>query len=169
VVVTKRRGSVSKRVARAIERARRPSVNPFAPQNEDWNDKRYREIAANIALTLYPDQSALRKAFETFRLDPQNPLHWRSLLLYLVGIHFRGPRRGTPPKWNADRWIQFETHVAVARERLALNGEKSPSQTRIANFLKEEFKQFYGSLSADTIRRYFSLPPPAVRKSARKR
>jgi hypothetical protein len=60
VIVGKRRETVSKRVARAIERARKPSINPFTPPKEDWNDVRYREIAANIALTLYPDQSTLR-------------------------------------------------------------------------------------------------------------
>jgi hypothetical protein len=169
VIVGKRRESVSKRLARKIERARKPLVNPFTRQKEDWNDERYREVAANIALTLHPDQSTLRKAFEAFELDPQNPFHWRRLLQFLADIHFGGPRSGAPAKWNEECWRQFETHVAFARERLAQSGEKSPSHERIANFLKERFKPLYNLISAGTIRRYMTVPPPAIRKSRGKR
>jgi hypothetical protein len=89
------------------------------------------------------------------------------LLLAFMSVHFEGPRRGTPPQWNAERLKQFETHVAFAREQLALSGDASPSQERMADFLKENLKQLYGHLSASTIRRYMSLPPPAARNLRR--
>jgi hypothetical protein len=90
------------------------------------------------------------------------------LLEYLVDVLFERPDKGTPPKWNADRWMQFEGHVAVARERLANNNGKPPKKKQIADFLKKEFKPFYDHISPGTIRRYLSVPPPAVRKLQRR-
>ena len=165
VVVASRQEFVARRLTRAIDRALGRSPNPFELPNQAWNDERQREIAANIALTLHPTDSVLRKAFKTFGLDHKNPLHWRILLKVLVDVHFNRPHRGTPPKWNPDRWLQFESHVAIARTCLAKNGDKPPSQERIAEFLKEQFREYYRHLSATTIRRYLTLPPPAVRKS----
>jgi hypothetical protein len=167
-----RQESVSRRLARAAERARDPHSLlrdlhrlPF----RDWNDQQERAISANIALTLDRTDSTLRKAFKTFGLDPKNPLNWRYLLLYLADILFKRPPRGTPPKWTADRWMEFKKHEAIARTCLASNGRKSPSQERVAEFLKEQFKQHYGHLSPGTIRRYLTLPPPAVRKLRRRK
>jgi hypothetical protein len=167
VVVTSRRESVSKRLARATERSR-TLINPFqGPTNPDYNDEREREIGANIALTLHRTDTTLRKAFKEFGLDPKNPLNWRYLLLNLADLHFKGPPRGSPPKWNVDRWEQFQSHVAIARARLEKTGGKAPSKLRIAEFIKDEFPG-YSYISATTIRRYLMLPPPAVRKLQRK-
>jgi hypothetical protein len=167
-VTSSRRESVPTRLARAIERARGRSPNPFAPPNRVWNDERQREIAANIALTLRGTDATLRKAFKEFGLDPKNPLDWRYLLLHLVNLHFNGPPRGSPPKWSADRWERFQGHVATARAGLEKSG-KYPSQERIANFLKDRFAIHYRHLSANTIRRYLTHPPPAARGSRAKR
>jgi hypothetical protein len=167
VVMASRQKSVSRRLARAGERARDPHSllkDLHRLPIRDWNDQEERAISANLALTLDHTDSTLREAFKTFGLDPKNPLNWRYLLLYLVEILFKRLPKGTPPKWNADRWTEFQNHQAIARVRLASNGGKSPSQVRVAEFLKEQFKQHYGHLSASTIRRYFTLPPPAVRK-----
>jgi hypothetical protein len=162
VVVTSKRESVPRRLSRAIEQSR-TRINPFAPLNPDFNDERERAIAANIALTLHRDDTTLRKAFREFGLDPKNPLHWRALLLDLVYLHFEGPPRGSPPKWTVERWKQFKSHVAIARARI----EKTPSQMRIAEFIKKEFPG-YSDISTGTIRRYLTVPPPAIRKLARK-
>jgi hypothetical protein len=162
--VTRRRESVPKRFARAIQRARKSAAFPFELPNDVCGNTRFRESFANSALTLDPDQSTLRKAFEKFGLDPQNPVHWRRLLQCLVDIHFGGPRSGAPAKWTEERWGQFETHVAFARERLARDGEKSPSHERIANFIQEHFKPLYNHIIVRTISRYMSRPPPAAIK-----
>jgi hypothetical protein len=165
VVVASRREPVSKRLARAIEHSR-TSINPFqGPTSPDYNDERQREIGANIALTLHRTDTTLRKAFKEFGLDPKNPLNWRYLLLDLANLHFKGPLKGSPPKWNVDRWKQFKRHVAIARARLKKTGGKAPSRLRIAEFIKEEFPG-YSDISTGTIRRYLTLPPPAVRKKA---
>ena len=170
VVMASRQESVSRRLKRAGERARDPHSllkDLHRLPIRDWNDQRERAISANIALTLDRADSTLREAFKTFGLDPKNPLNWRYLLLYLVEILFKRLPRGSRPKWNADRWTEFQNHVAIAGACLASNGGKSPSQDRVAEFLKERFKQHYGHLSTSTIRRYLTLPPPAIRKLLR--
>jgi hypothetical protein len=172
VVMASRQESVSRRLKRAGERARDPHSllkDLHRLPIRDWNDQEDRAISANLALTLDRTDSTLREAFKTFGLDPKNPLNWRYLLLYLVEILFKRLPKGPPPKWNTDRWTEFQNHVAIARTCLASNGGKFPSQERVAEFLKERFKQQYGHLSPSTIRRYFTLPPPAVRKSRKRK
>jgi hypothetical protein len=172
VVMASRQESVPRRFARVAERARDPHSllkDLHRLPIRDWNDQQERAISANIALTLDRTDSTLREAFEAFGLDPKNPLNWRYLLLYLVEILFKRLPRGTRPKWNADRWTEFLNHVAIARDCLASNGGKSPSQERVAEFLTKQFKQHYGHLSTSTIRRYLTLPPPAIRKLLRRR
>jgi hypothetical protein len=60
------------------------------------------EILTRTALKLKPNDALLRKAFETCDLDPERPLHWRTLLDALVEICFQDG--GAPEKWT---WEAF--------------------------------------------------------------
>jgi hypothetical protein len=163
-----KKDSASKRLRRAIERARSP--NPLRallrrPPDADWTDQRLREVAANIALTLCdtPGDSSLRKAFEQFGLDPRNPFDWRSLLHSFANAHFDEPARvlGAPPKWNKDSWQLFQERVAIAREDFPKHGHPKPSGQLIAEWLHYKY---YDQISPATIRQYLKSPPPAIRK-----
>jgi hypothetical protein len=68
-----------------------------------------KEPLFRIALHLDPDaqdisSKALRKAFETFKLDPNDPLDWRQLINTLAYVQF-GERpkkaRKDPKKWTS--------------------------------------------------------------------
>jgi hypothetical protein len=66
--------------------------------------------AARTAHTLgnaAPD-AALRKAFAEFRLDPRNPLDWRTLATYLAIMLFsERTRGGRPAEWNYRRYCEL--------------------------------------------------------------
>ena len=92
----KQRDSLRKRLARAIDRVRKP--NPLLallrvpePTIElDYSDKRVRGIAADVALTLGtgPSDAPLREAFEKFGLDPRDPFDWQRLLWEIARVLF---------------------------------------------------------------------------------
>lgn len=121
-----KRKTAKGRLRQAMELARGPQLRDLLIKPKtDFSDERAREICANFVLTVSDDASdkPLRLAFEAFRLDPKDPLHWRILLKNLAGIIFAPPRanpRGAPPKWDERRRLLFRTHVAMARKRLKL-------------------------------------------------
>src|SRR5262245_52183103 len=124
VVMAKKRGSPQKRLARAIERTRKPNPllslvrQPQPAFSLDYNNKRIREIAANLALTLGegPTDAPLKRAFDAFGLNSKDPFHWRHLLQELAAVLFYQPSRdararGAPPKWNNERRKIGRAHV----------------------------------------------------------
>jgi hypothetical protein len=167
-IMASKKDSASKRLRREIVRARNPNPLRAAlrrPPEVDWTDRRLRQAAANIALTLgdIPGDSSLRKAFEQFGLDPRDPFDWRSLLDSLVDVHFDEPARvlGAPPKWNRDSWQLFQDRIADARESFAKIGYPKPSGVLIAEWLHYKY---YGQITPATIRQYLKSPPPAIKK-----
>jgi hypothetical protein len=189
-----RKDSASKRLAKSIERHKGPQLRDLIrPASEsapepDWNNTRLREIVANVATRLRTaredaapwlrkaierEETVLMKAFKAYSLDPRDPFDWRTLLVELACVFFdevERPRRGARPKWDQSRWMLFQTHVAMARKRLRkIPGVQNPSHDLIADFLRERhpFSAYYKSITADTLRKYLSTPPPAARKSHR--
>ena len=77
-----KRKTAKGRLRQAIERAHGPQLRDLIIKPKtNVSDKRAREIRANIVLTLsdHVSDKPLRLAFEEFRLDPKDPLHWRIL------------------------------------------------------------------------------------------
>ena len=148
---------------------------PFPPTPKlDLSDKRTREIVANVALTLTEkrNDASLRKAFEKFGLDPQDPLNWRCLLQDLAEVHFDQPARrprGAPPKWNENLRMLFHQHVATARISAQKHGHSRPTGERLAAYLQWKWPNYYGHIDAASIRRYIASGPPGAVKSPRKR
>jgi hypothetical protein len=99
-IVAQNRNTPQKRARGALERARWALRN-LLPKTE-YNDKINRAYVADFALTLSdrPEDGPLLAAFKEFRLDPNDPVHWRILLNELVKIHFDEPAapRGAPQK-----------------------------------------------------------------------
>jgi hypothetical protein len=56
----------------------------------------------------------IRKAFNDFKLDPNDPYHWRLLLTLYVGAH---SSRGRPAEWNSESLCNLLRQISKARER----------------------------------------------------
>lgn len=169
--MARKRKTAAERLRQEIERVRDPHQlhNLIQRTEPDWTDKRVRGAYADAVLTLdgEPNRSPLRKAFQKFDLDPADPFNWRRLLASLSAIFFdRAPARprGAQPKWDEPRRLLLETHVAMARKRLAKIGIRYPSQELLADFLKDRFRPHYLDLSAATIRKYIVSGPPKGRR-----
>jgi hypothetical protein len=183
VVMPKQRDSLRKRLARAIERVRKPHpllalLGVREPTIElDYSDQRTRAIHATLALTL-PDRhtdSPLQKAFDAFGLDPNDPHNWRRLLDEFANILFGEPARGRghPVKWDEARRSQFEIDAAEARQRLrkiaAEHGLPPPTNEDIAEYLRWKWPERYASFNWQTLRRYIASGPPRTKRSKRVR
>jgi hypothetical protein len=172
--MSRKRLTAKERLRQQIEHARLPHLRTLLRdyQEPDWSNRRFREVAANMALNLSEKESdaSLRKAFKEFGLNPINPLDWRSLLNHLAQIQFpTAPRspRGARPKWDEHRRLLFKTDVARARKRLndaaKQTGLQKPSDDDIAAFVREIFPARYGSVSVASLRKYIASGPPKGR------
>ena len=126
----KKRKTPQKRLKEAVERARGPQLRDLFPKS-DYGDVWGRRIAADLALTLSdrPIDASLRTAFETFKLDPNDPYHWVILARIMSEILFGQPAAnssnkspakpfGRPPKWGERRRRQFDCDIAWVRDGL---------------------------------------------------
>jgi hypothetical protein len=132
-----RKDSAKKRLEQSIERNKGtgPSADIFDLHNPklDW----LRKARANRATTLGTTRGdvVLRRAFEAFGFDPQDPRNWGRLLLELASIFFdEEVRRGPPPKWTWELWEQFKKDDAEVIDILKRKGVR-PSNERIAKHL----------------------------------
>jgi hypothetical protein len=65
-------------------------------------------LAARSALTIGPDDTVLKRAFEALQLDPKNPFNWRQLAHYLAHLLFADPKKGgRPSKWDTERYCEL--------------------------------------------------------------
>jgi hypothetical protein len=174
--MSRKRQTSKERLRLQIERARSPHVRTLLQnyREPDWNNQRFREITANMALTLSDKTGdrSLRKAFKEFGLDPINPLDWRSLLDHLAQIQFptpapRGPR-GARPKWDEHSRLLFVTDVARTRKRLndaaKQTGLPKPTDDDVAAFIREIFPGRYASRDVASLRKYIVSGPPKGRR-----
>jgi hypothetical protein len=121
-------------LARAVGLVNNPALlgAAFAAEakftNANWDDAETRAAAASHALSIDDQDIAIKKAFETFELDPKDPFHWRKLIAYFADVHFgesqKGP--GAPKVWSDRRLCQlladfhYLTEIAKARRRAGI-------------------------------------------------
>jgi len=99
-------------------------------ESTDWNDPVKRAFAAHRALQVGSDE-ALKTAFATFDLNPQNPFHWHTLLSHQAKILF-GQRPGAPKKWTDERFSELLGDAHQASKKI-----QSPTQEKhIWQYLK---------------------------------
>jgi hypothetical protein len=168
--VARKRKSLKERAREAFDRARPgDDLRTFLETPRDWTDESVRAICANVALTLFPENVALRAAFKKTGLNHKNPLHWRWLLNTLVEVHFPSAKpRGARPKWDEARRTLFETDVARARKRLKNAAKRlglpPPADDDVAAFLLHICHDRWGSISETSLRKYIVSGPQRGRK-----
>jgi len=117
-----------------------------------WDDPKTRACAAELALSLTNADcdEPIRKAFDSFGLDPRNPFHWRRLLWYLAEAFWARSKKGAPQKWSAHQLCRLLRHfdeVRKEKENLEL------SEASICQRVKNRFHRAYAGISAGTIKR----------------
>jgi hypothetical protein len=161
-----RKYTPSKRLAEIIERSKgtaRP-VDIFDLSRDD--SERVREIRADLATTLGTtrEDAVLRKAFKAFDLDPQDPRHWRRLLVGLAAVFFDN-QRGGKPKWDERLWGQYKTDVVEVGKILDKNGFY-PSDEAVAYYLcrRRPYSERWKHFGETALRRYMTKgnPPKAI-------
>lgn len=82
---------------------------------------------------------AIRKAFDHFGLNPNDPFAWRLLVEYVAFAFFWKPQktRGAPPKWTKQKIAELKAIVArfpgmsdIAIAKKIANDKKSPFYVR---------------------------------------
>jgi hypothetical protein len=165
--MARRRDSASERLKKSIEAARNPlpqerslialgrefGMIPEAPQVRiDWNDPAQRAACAHEALLLNLGEldEPIRKAFDAFRYDPNNPFHWRMLIWHFAFAHFPPPRKkGAPTRWDDDRWCQLLSDFGEVKA----SSRPNASETKICNHIKKRFGKRYPTITATTLRK----------------
>jgi hypothetical protein len=110
-------------------------------------------FAAEAELLGYPLSEPLKKAFQTFGLDPGRPLAWRLLLYIFADTHFGShpSRRGAPKKWTNRRWCDLLSDLNQLHTRYS-----KKSEAELCGLLKTNsaFRTRYEDVGdASTIRR----------------
>jgi hypothetical protein len=113
------------------------SVHGFSPEQLDAHWKR-----ARIVFSVDGDDHqarTMRRLFDHFRLDPNDPHHWRYLVWMFAYAETWKPlpkRRGRPPEWTEAKKADLAAVVATlprqSKAKLAryLDGPRSPFKTK---------------------------------------
>ena len=115
-----------------------------------WQNPQARFFAADAALKLTGAEynEPIRKAFDTFGLDPRNPFHWRKLLWYLAQAFFGKPDLGRPKTWGSDRWCRLLQHF----HKVSTSNPHLTEQT-VCQLVKNRFDEEYRGVKTRTILR----------------
>jgi hypothetical protein len=160
----RKRDSASKRLSQTIERHRKPRRNyvkeltdhlglPSEPL-PDWSDIVQRAAAANFALPLRKDPTdvAIKRSFEVFGLDPDNPHNWRTLLNHFAEAHFGRRNPGRPRQLNDFHQIKLLKDIALLKDQA--NTEPRPmSDLALSKLLRAKYPTTYGHIQPATIRK----------------
>ena len=159
--MSKKRDSAAQRLKRLIaeEKQRRRALvvldNPLFKgagmlgADPLWN--RAREL--NTALRITDSETALKKAFEAFGLDPDIPENWHRLVCYLADSHFGLKRAGSPIQWTRDKQVQLLADIRETAKRYPK--AKLPEIRR--NMIKDQqLGGRYKNMSADSLRKRIS-------------
>jgi hypothetical protein len=162
-----RRDSASERLKKSIEHARTPlppertliglaresGMIPEAAQVKvDWNNRALRAECADEALRLNLGEldEPIRKAFDAFGYDPNNPFDWRKLIWYLAFAHFPRPRtKGAPKKWDDVRWCQLLSDFGEVKA----SSRPNASENEVCINIKKRFANRYRTETPGTLRR----------------
>jgi hypothetical protein len=93
-----------------------------------------------------PEWQGVRDIFETYHLDPKNPVHWATVVKALVKMSKKRAKAGAPKKWNDDRLV----HLGVDFARIRHDHPKK-SESDLCRLLAKQGK--YRDLSWKTLRR----------------
>src|SRR5262249_7192613 len=129
----------------------------------DWNkEKRLRQAVADLVTTLGPTHkdAVLRKAFDAYGLDPQDPRDWRRLLDELASVFFE---RGRRAKCDERRWGQFKIDNLEVIKILKKKGERV-TDAKIAAYLRRRrpYSERYKDDGETALRSYMISGPPVV-------
>jgi hypothetical protein len=160
-----RRDSASARLKKFIERARNPLASeqtvigmarefgmiPEASRARvDWNDPAQHARGAHEALR--PDldelEEPIRKAFDAFGYDLNNPFDWRMLLLAFAFAHFPPSKKGAPKKWDDVRWCQLLSDFGKEK-----TSRPNASENEVCINIKKRFARRYATVTAATLRK----------------
>lgn len=109
-----------------------------------------RALEANRATTLgfFGKDAPIRKAFNRFGLDPQNPWHWRELLYCMADAH-DGENKVKGAKWTKDR-----LHRLYARAK----GYPGVNDSEKEKNLRRDYPKDYGFFSdPGTLRKHLRM------------
>lgn len=91
------------------------------PSGDDiWN------ATAREALKLANKDQTIKTAFDTFGLDPDDPMHWRVLVEEMASIIFERKKAGRRKEWNSGRQLELVEAVdAVLRRNPKLKDRRA--------------------------------------------
>jgi hypothetical protein len=167
-VVEKRDSAAQRLMALAEQNKRLPNLSlqlealgmrfGMLSRRPDWSNPLEREAAANLALRIAEPEMALKKAFEQFDLDPDDPFSWHRLLNYFAESHFGSKRPGAPTKWTddqnanllGDRFFVIKKHVDLLSRTAGRSREK-----KVRELMRKEplFLERYKDSKDDTLKR----------------
>jgi hypothetical protein len=150
----------SEKVAAAARRISKLGLKAMS-EAKQWNDVGKRSSTANSALTfshnVLADNEPLKRAFEAFNLEPEDPRHWRLLLDTLVDAHFRkGRPGGRPQKWTSARKRILGNHLEVVLRTQSLMGGDL-GMPRIAEIIHETCDGYSDTTAAQIHRQILEI------------
>jgi hypothetical protein len=116
--MSKKRDSVAQRL-KALQEEEKFRKRAMAPLDTEFlnvgmlGDRGYR---AQMATRIRRTETSLRKAFETFELDPDIPEHWHLLIDYLARSHYETKQGGAPLEWTRLRKLRLIADYKFAKE-----------------------------------------------------
>ena len=119
--MAKKRKTASSKITRLLkiigdEEGKSPY--PYRGPEINWNDPVVWSSEARKAFNPSDLDQSIRMAFDKFKLDPQDPHSWWTLLRYFADAHFgRSERRGAPRKWNSESLCDLLRHISIARKK----------------------------------------------------
>jgi len=141
-------------------------------QPQDWSNQLEREAAANLALRIAKPEVALKKAFEQFGLDPDDPFNWHLLLNYFAESHFGSKGRGAPTKWTGDQNANLlGDRVFIIRKHL-VRLEKTAGRSlekKVRELMRKEplFSERYKHRADDTLKKQINNAIKWAKKARR--
>jgi hypothetical protein len=85
-------------------------------------------LAARSALTISPDDTVLKRAFDALKLDPKNPFNWRELAQYLAHLLFDDSKKGgRRSEWDTERYCKL---LKAVHKRQQANSHLSDAGAR---------------------------------------
>jgi hypothetical protein len=134
--VTKKSDRIAARLAKIVdeEKSRKTALD-LLQKILGWAEDPILERAKQLrdAVTLRADETALRKAFQAFDMNPNIPDHWHRLINYFARAHFEPNRPGARTKWTPTRRVQLLRDVRSVAKRLSTNDFSTIASEIIAN------------------------------------
>ena len=112
----------------SLEYRRRPFATGLSGPSRDDVQKATASEALWLtkeAFRLTKEDATIKKAFDTFDLDPNDPWQWRELVEELVSIVFERKEAGRRKEWTAERKLELLRAVDAKRRNTRLSDEQA--------------------------------------------